>query len=117
MKSNKVLRSQAVLLERKARKEKSGLWRDAARYLSAPRSTETVVNVSRLARAGGDGKAPLLVPGKVLGTGLLETKLIVGAFAFSESARNKIESAGGEALEIAEFVNRYPEGSGVILVK
>lgn len=116
MKSNKVLRSQAVLLERKGRKENSALWRDAARHLGAPKSTETVVNLSRLAKIG-DGKAPLLVPGKVLGTGLLEAKLIVGAFAFSSSARSKIEGAGGEALEIEEFVNRYPSGNGVILVK
>jgi large subunit ribosomal protein L18e len=116
MKSNKVLRSQAVLLERKARKEDIAIWRDAAEALSAPKSTETTVNIARLARTA-DGKSPLFVPGKVLGTGPLDKKLIVGAFAFSESAKNKIESAGGEALEIEEFVNRYPKGSGVLLVK
>ncbi|MDG6925538.1 MAG: 50S ribosomal protein L18e [Nitrososphaerota archaeon] len=116
MKSNKVIRSQAVMLERKARKEGLAIWRDAAQALSAPKSTETIVNISRLARIG-DGKSPMFVPGKVLGTGPLDRKLIVGAFSFSESARNKIESAGGEALEIQEFVDRYPKGSGVLLVK
>jgi large subunit ribosomal protein L18e len=116
MKSNKVLRSQAVMLERKGRKEGIGIWRDAAASLAAPKSTETVVNVTRLSRAG-DGKSPLFVPGKVLGTGPLDKKLIVGAFSFSESARTKIESAGGEALEIEEFVTRYPGGNGVILVQ
>jgi len=115
MKSNKVLRSQTVLLERKGRKDKSALWRAAAEYLGAPKSTETVVNISRLARIA-DGRAPLLVPGKVLGTGLLDKKITVGAFAFSSSARAKIENAGGEALEIEEFVNKYPDGSGVVLV-
>ena len=116
MKSNNAIRSQAVMLERKGRKEKSALWRDAAKYLGAPKSTETVVNISRLSRAG-DGKAPLLVPGKVLGTGSLDKKLVVGAFTFSTSARAKIESAGGEAIGIEEFTSRYPNGSGVILVK
>jgi large subunit ribosomal protein L18e len=116
MKSNKVLRSQAVMLERKGRKDGLGIWRVAAESLSAPKSIETIVNISRLARVA-DGKNPLFVPGKVLGTGSLDKKLIVGAFTFSSSARAKIESAGGEALEIEEFVNKYPKGSGVILVK
>ena len=116
MKSNNILRSQAVMLERKGRKGKSPFWRDAAKHLGAPKSTETVVNISRLSRVG-DGKAPVLVPGKVLGTGSLDKKLIVGAFTFSSSARTKIEKAGGEAIGIEEFVSRYPDGSGVLLVK
>ncbi len=115
MKSNKVLREQAVLLERKGRKGGLGIWRDAAKKLASPKSTETVVNISRLSRVGSDS-IPMFVPGKVLGTGPLDKKLIVGAFSFSSSARSKIESAGGEALEIEEFVNRYPDGSGVMLV-
>lgn len=115
MKSNKIIREQAVLLERKGRKDDIAIWADAAKKLSSPKSTETVVNIARLSRIG-DGKSPLFVPGKVLGTGPLEKKLIVGAFSFSNSARTKIESAGGEALEIQEFVDRYPDGSGVLLV-
>lgn len=104
------------MLERKGRKDGIGVWRDGAASLAAPKSTETIVNISRLARVS-DGKNPLFVPGKVLGTGTLDKKLIVGAFSFSGSARAKIEAAGGEALEIEEFVNQYPKGSGVILVK
>ena len=112
--SNKVLRTQVVALERKGRKEKLAIWRDTARYLAAPHSTETEVNVGHLARLG-DG--PLVVPGKVLGTGPIDKKLVIGAFSFSSAARRKIEAAGGEALSIAEFVERYPEGSGVTLVR
>jgi large subunit ribosomal protein L18e len=43
--------------------------------------------------------------------------MIVGAFSFSQAARRKIISAGGETLTIPEFLNRYPEGKGVRLVK
>jgi large subunit ribosomal protein L18e len=112
--SNKILRSQVVALERKGRKEKLAIWRDAARYLAAPHSTETEVNVGHLSRLG-DG--PLVVPGKVLGTGPIDKKLVVGAFSFSSSARRKIEAAGGEAISIEELLKRYPEGSGVTLVR
>lgn len=116
MRSNKILRNQAVMLERLGRKEKIGVWKDAATYLSASTQNETLVNVARLARADS-GDSPLLVPGKVLGSGPLEKKIVVGAFSFSAAARKKIESAGGEALTIEEFVKRFPDGSGVRLVR
>jgi large subunit ribosomal protein L18e len=116
MKSNKMLRSQAVMLERLGRKQKIGIWRDAAAYLGATTQNETAVNVTRLARAE-DGDGPLFVPGKVLGSGPLEKKLVVGAFSYSATARRKIEAAGGEALTIEAFVKRFPDGSGVRIVK
>ncbi len=116
MKSNKILRTQAVMLERLGRKQKIAIWRDAAAYLSAPRQNETFVNLTRLARAES-GDSPLFVPGKVLGTGPLEKKLVVGAFSYSAAAKRKIETAGGEALNIDEFVKRFPDGSGVRIVK
>lgn len=112
--SNVVQRELVVALERKGRKEKIGIWRDAASYLAAPKSTETFVNVGHLSRLGG---SPVVVPGKVLGNGPIDKKLVVGAFAFSSSARRKILDAGGEALSIEEFIKRYPDGSGVTLVR
>jgi len=114
-KTNKILRGTIVLLERKARSEKIGIWREAARYLSSGTVTWPEVNVARLARIG-DASA-VFVPGKVLGTGNLEKKLDVGAFSFSASARSKIERAGGKAYTVEDFVKKYPEGSGVALVK
>ena len=116
MKSNRINREQVVLLERKGEKGQGRIWGDAARYLAASRSTETQVNVGHISRLS-DGEAPVLVPGKVLGNGSPDKKLIVGAFSFSSSARAKIIAAGGEALSIEEFVKRYPEGRGVRLVK
>lgn len=66
-----------------------------------------VVNVGDLARLEGDVnpealKAAGLIgslrkPVKVLGNGELEKKLQVTAHAFSESAKKKIEAAGGSA--------------------
>ena len=115
-KANKILRSTIVLLERKARSDpKPAIWRDAARYLSSGTVTWPEVNVARLARVGE--ASAVFVPGKVLGMGNLEKKLDVGAFSFSASARSKIERAGGKAYTVEAFVKKYPEGSGVALVK
>ena len=63
---------------------------------AAPRPSSTSPTSSRVGRRQD---SPLFVPGKVLGTGPLDKKLVVGAFSFSSSARKKIESAGGEALD------------------
>lgn len=114
-KANKLLRSSIVMLERKARSGKVGIWREAATYLSSGAATWPEVNVGRLAKVG-DATA-VFVPGKVLGTGNIEKKLNVGAFSFSASAKSKIERAGGKAFSVEEFVEKYPEGSGVALVK
>jgi len=114
-KDNKLLRSAIVLLEREARSEKIGIWRESARLLASGNVTWPEVNVGRLARVG-DASA-IFVPGKVLGTGNIEKKLNVGAFSFSASARSKIEHAGGKTYSVEEFVKKYPRGSGVALVK
>jgi len=113
-KSNKLLRSAIVLLERQGRSDK-GIWRDAAKYLASGTVTWPEVNVARLSRLG-DASA-VFVPGKVLGTGNLDKKLNVGAFSFSASARSKIEGAGGKTFSVEEFVKKFPDGSGVALVK
>jgi ribosomal protein L18E len=46
MKSNQLLKSAIIMLERKGRKEKTGIWRDAAEYLSSGTATWPEVNVS-----------------------------------------------------------------------
>lgn len=71
-----------------------------------------VVNVGNLGRVEGDEITPLTlreaglirsrtVPVKILGQGDLKKALKVAAHAFSQSAREKIEKAGGEVREIA----------------
>jgi large subunit ribosomal protein L18e len=114
-KSNAVLRSAIIMLERRGSGGKAPIWREAAGYLSSGTVTWPEVNVGHLARLGE--VSAVFVPGKVLGTGSIDKKLNVGAFSFSASAKAKIEAAGGKALTIEEFVKEYPEGSGVALVR
>ena len=59
----------------------------------------------------------MFVPGKVLGTGVIDRKVTVGAFNYSSGARSKIEASGGSALTIEQFVKKFPKGSGVRLVR
>lgn len=114
--SNAGLRHAVAMLERAGRKQKLPVWKEASQLLAGPASLKVEVNVGRISRIVQDG-AKVLVPGKVLGSGSVEKKFAVGAFSFSASAKQKIESSGGSALSIEEFLKRYNDGSGVIVVK
>jgi large subunit ribosomal protein L18e len=104
------------MLEKAGRRQKAPIWTEASALLSNPASTRVEVNLGRISRIAGDGEA-VFVPGKVLGTGVMERKVTVGAFAFSAGARSKIEASGGSALSVEQFLKKYPKGSGVRLVK
>jgi large subunit ribosomal protein L18e len=103
-----------IILERKGRA--SPIYRDVSYYLSQPSSRRVEVNISKLSRLSKKGNI-FFVPGKVLGSGRIESKVVVGAFSFSRNARLKIEERGGEALTVEEFLARYPEGRGVTIVR
>jgi large subunit ribosomal protein L18e len=104
------------MLERAGKKEHARIWSEASALLSGPTKTRVEVNLGRISRVSEDGEA-VFVPGKVLGTGVMGRKVVVGAFAFSSSAKSKIEASGGSALSVVEFLKKYPKGSGVKLVK
>ena len=114
--ANSLLRYAAVMLEKAGRSEKAPVWSTASQMLSAPAKNKVEVNIGRLSRISEPGQA-LFVPGKVLGSGTVDKKLMVGAFSFSPSARAKIESFGGSALTIESFLKKYPKGGGVRLVQ
>jgi large subunit ribosomal protein L18e len=114
--SNPVLRHTSVMLERAARDNEAAVWDLASSILSAPSKNRIEVNIGRLSRVAKAGEA-ILVPGKVLGTGIIDKKVVVGAFSFSASARSKIEASGGSALSVEQFVKKFPKGSGVKIVE
>ncbi len=114
-KSNPLLRETIVLLERQGRKKNVPVWRQASKSLAAGSSKGVEVNVGHISKYYATGDA-VLVPGKVLGSGTVNKKLVVGAYSFSSAARKKIAEAGGLAVGISDLVKRYPDGSGVKIV-
>jgi len=113
---NPLLKSDIIALKKAAKKgEKSRLWKTVAEFLERSRSRRVVVNVGKIAKLTKPGDV-VIVPGKVLGGGLIEHKVIVGGFSFSERARSKIAAAGGEALPIKKFIEKYSSYKGVKLI-
>ena len=113
---NPLLKSDIIALKKAAKKGgKSGLWEAVAEYLERSRSKRVAVNVGKIAKLTKPGDV-VIVPGKVLGGGVIEHKVVVGGFSFSESARSKITAAGGEVLPIKKFIETYSSCKGVKLI-
>jgi large subunit ribosomal protein L18e len=58
----------------------------------------------------------MVVPGKVLGDGIIEDKLNVAAVDFSAQARAKIEGKGGKCLSIDELIQQNPTGKNALII-
>ncbi len=102
-------------LKKVSREHKAKIWRTIAEYLERPRSQKVEVNLSKINRYTSDGDV-VVVPGKVLGAGVLEHKITIAAFAYSEQARRKIIESGSRAITIEELVSENPKGSGVKII-
>lgn len=111
-KQNPLLVDTINLLKRKSIEENVKIWKDIAERLEKPLRVWSEVNVSRLERYARDGET-VVVAGKVLGAGKLSKKITVAAWAFSKSAREKIERVGGRAISINQLLEENPRGSGV----
>ena len=116
VKTNTELQDTIHFLKVNARENKSRIWLVAAEYLSKPRRRRTTLNLNHISRSSTADSA-VLVPGKVLGAGLIKHPVTVGAFEFSQGAKVKIERAGGKCVSIKDFVSKYPKGSKVLILR
>ena len=114
--SNPVLIGLIQELTKKTYEEKASIWRDVASRLTRPASNRAQVNISGLSRCTKENEV-VVVPGKVLGSGILDHPITVGAFDFSAQAAEKIKAAGGECMPIRELMTRFPKGSNIKLVE
>ena len=114
--SNPLHRQMSVMLERAGKQHKAPIWTVAAKLLSRPQGTKVEVNLGKVSKMAEEGQT-FFIPGKVLGSGLVDKKLVVGAFSFSANARSKLVAAGGSALSVEQFLKKYPKGNGVRLVQ
>jgi len=102
-------------LKKKSRENDAAIWRRVADMLLKPKRRRIAVNVSRINRYTKENDE-VVVPGKVLGSGMINHPVRVAAFSFTNKARMKILEAKGECLTIAELVEANPKGSNVKII-
>lgn len=113
--TNYVWRKTIRLLRKEAKVNGAKIWRYVAELLERPTRRRVAVNVSKINRCTKDGDV-VVVPGKVLGSGLLNHRVTVAAMTFSKGALMKIRVAGGRAMHILELVRENPKGSYVKVI-
>lgn len=95
---------------------KANIWRKLSEELSSVNRRRVAINLSHINRVSAPEDV-IVVPGKVLGAGMLTHKLSIAAESFSESAKEKILSAGGQCLSFEELMKTNPKGTNVRLMK
>ncbi|RLF12620.1 MAG: 50S ribosomal protein L18e [Thermoprotei archaeon] len=113
--TNPMIRRVVIALRRAYRQHHVRLWRDLMERINVPKRRRVAVNVSRINRYTSANDI-VVVPGKVLGAGVLEHPVTVAALWFSKSAREKIAKAGGRSLSIEELIAEHPSGSNVKII-
>ena len=106
--SNMQLRGLIQLLRKTGTDNGVKFWKRIADDLERPTRIRRVVNLYNLDKYTKDSET-VVVPGKVLGTGVITHKLHVAAYDFSGSAKKKIVAAQGTFSSISEVVEKNPK--------
>ena len=101
-------------LKKTAIEKKAPIWKRIAIELEKPSRNKRVVNLYKLEKNCKDGET-IIVPGKVLGTGMLTKKLNVVAFQYSNEALEKINKVGN-AVTIQDYLKKNSQGKGVRII-
>jgi large subunit ribosomal protein L18e len=111
-KTSEVLMQVVGDLKRVSREKKSRIWREIAERLESPGQNWAVVNLDKASSVLKEGEVGV-VAGKVLGNGRVRRGLVLAAYSFSKSAREKLQASGGKALSLRELADTNPKGSKV----
>lgn len=96
--------------------KKNSVWVEVAGLLSGPRRKRINVNLNELNTFAKEGEK-IVVPGKVLSQGVVDKKIEVIAFAFSERAEAKLKEAGCKSLNLLNEIKSNPEAKGIKIYK
>ncbi|WP_054841980.1 50S ribosomal protein L18e [Vulcanisaeta distributa] len=114
--TNVELRMLIRFLRRAANEYKAAIWDYVADLLEKPTRRRVEVNVGKINRLVNDGDV-VIVPGKVLGYGVLSKKVTIAAWSFSRGgALDAIKRAGAEAITIPELVRRNNRGGSNVKI-
>lgn len=115
-KTNPQLIKLIKILKKKSYENKVKIWKDIAKRLEKSSKRYAAVNVWKLEKFLKDDETAI-VPGKLLGYGNINRKVNVAAFAFSKTAKQKIEKVGGKTMSIMDLVEVNPKGSGIRIIR
>jgi large subunit ribosomal protein L18e len=113
--SNPIINETLKKLESVPKEQNKTFWIGIIEMISRPNSRRPVVNVGKISQLTKENDV-VLIPGKILGGGLVDHAITVGALFMSKAAGKKIATAGGSVLNLVEFAEKYADGSGIIVM-
>ncbi|MBW2975877.1 50S ribosomal protein L18e [Candidatus Woesearchaeota archaeon] len=113
--TNPLLRDLVAELKKRSNEQSVNLWKRIALDLEKPTRQRRIVNLSKINRYAKENEV-IVVPGKVLGSGILEHKLTIAAYQFSEQAKNKIEQSGAKIVPLSELIKEKPDGKKLRII-
>ena len=102
-------------LKKKAIESKESIWKRIACDLEKSTRSRRVVNLSRINRVTKKDEL-IIVPGKVLGSGMLSHALTIAAWSFSESALDKIKQTNAKAMNIQDIMKESAKGKKIRII-
>jgi large subunit ribosomal protein L18e len=91
------------------------IWKRVAEMIAQPARHRPAVNIGKIERHTSAGDI-VVVPGKILGSGIITHKVTVAALNASSTARSAIIEAGGSVMSIDELLTQAPKGRGVMII-
>ncbi|MFT4311518.1 MAG: 50S ribosomal protein L18e [Candidatus Woesearchaeota archaeon] len=116
MEKTKNLELQKLLKELKIAsiQNQAKIWKRIANDLEKSTRSRREVNVFKLAQTTKENDV-VIVPGKVLGTGDIDHKITVAAYAFSKQAQDKINKKG-KAITLTDLLKENPKGKKIKII-
>ena len=103
-------------LKKQSREKNAKIWLYVAENLAKSRRQRISVNLSTISRHT-ERNGTAIIPGKVLGTGILTHPITIAAFNLSEKAEEKLRAAKATYLSIPELMKKNPTGSNVKIIR
>ena len=107
-----------VDLEKYSKKSGKKIWKTIAKTIGKSTRNRPVVNIYHLNKLAKKQKdKTFIVPGKILATGDVESKIEVACLNYSEKAKEKIEKQKGKILTLKELIEEKPKADKMVIVK
>ena len=112
---NQVVTHIANELKIASKKNDAPIWLKLAKTALKSNSNQKTIHLKKINENSDDGNA-VIIPGKVLGTGIISHKIVLSSFSISNSAAQKIKQSGGEIIKFSEMIEKFPTGKGVKII-
>ncbi|EQD37772.1 50S ribosomal protein L18e [mine drainage metagenome] len=108
LKSSSEIADTIDTLVKVSRENSSVIWRDVAERLAGGNRRYASINIGKINKLSKDGDV-VIVPGSVLGTGVINKKVTLSALRISKSAMAKVQKSGSSFKTLKELAMESPK--------